>query len=130
MRGKHSSYPQELGINSIYLFIYLLVRERKWESWVSRDGKSDWIDWETLNESNEATNESYKDSKINLRISMGSLPFCIWSSAYEQNFDLFEEGGTLYALSTIWLSWATQHRPLVAKEQSCQKAVPVLKPSL
>lgn len=33
-----------------------------------------------LHGSNEAINESYKDSKCNLRISLGSPPSCIWSS--------------------------------------------------
>lgn len=56
---------------------------------VRHDSKGDWLDRETLNESNEAINESYKDNKINLRVSMGSLPFCIWCSTCEQNFDLW-----------------------------------------
>lgn len=74
MHSKHSSHPQELGINNIY-FIYWSGRGS--ERAKSHDGKNEWIDRETLNESNEAINESYKDSKINLRINMGSLPFYI-----------------------------------------------------
>lgn len=76
-----------------------------------------------MNESNKAINESYKDSKFSLRISVGSLPFYIWSYTYEQNLHLFGERGALYAMTTLWLSWATQHRPLVAEEQSCWKAL-------
>lgn len=98
---------------------------------VSQDGKGDWLGREMLNESNEAINESYKDNKINLRINMSSLPFYIWISTCGQNLELFgERQASFYALTTIWVSWATQHRPLVADEQSSQKALLVLKSSL
>lgn len=123
MHSKHtvngSSTPQDLRDRQQTH----LGREREWELRVMMIRVIGWI--ESLNESNEAINESYKDSIINLRISLGSHPFYIWSCLPLST--ILTSGGRCepyISWPQVWLSWATQCHPLVASEQNSKWAAP------